>query len=205
MATVDIPLRLAFLAVIVGAIPLATGQQYPPLATLDSLKSLGEFTVSLSGSALEFCPTTQPCLYFEWVAGTKNGDAWTEQFASHHPDGPLHIATPMGPIDLPHASLRLYLPASSSRMLSGRDATAAPAHIRALLSEHPVFTLEEFLMTPGVGYHARVDTISYMLPPVSISEAPRQRHTLVLAISDLPFKDGQAQRTLAPSFRHITY
>ena len=190
---------------LIGAIPLASVQQNPSYATLDALRSLGEFTVSFSGSSLDDCPSPQPCVYFEWTAGTKNGDAWAEQFASHAPDGPFHLVTPMGPIDLPHSGMRLYLPASSSRTLSRLNATVAPEYIRSLLSEYPSFTLEEFVVMPGVHYRARVDVISYTLPPPGAGQAPRQRQTLVLAISDLPFKDGQAQRTLAPSFRHITY
>ena len=47
--------------------------------SVESLRSLGPFTVTVRGETLDSFPSKRPCLYFECTAGYKRNDSWTER------------------------------------------------------------------------------------------------------------------------------
>lgn len=177
----------------------------PAPLTVQSLKDLGAFTVTIDGPALESFPSKRPCRYFEWAVGEKQADTWAVRFAASHSGTPVTIVTPRGRIGVRYSSMRLYLPASASHRYTRADAAAAPEIVRAHLSESEAITLEEFVLEAGRRYYARVDVETYFLPPEPGAGQPARRQHFVLAISDLPFKNGKPQRPLTPAFQDITY
>ena len=174
----------------------------PPL---ESLTALGEFDVRVSGQTFASFPSEQPCVYGEWAIGTKHGDEWVERLATQHSGAPLHITTPQGVITLRHGQVRLHVAPSAVRHYSPATAAEAPAIVREFLAEHAALTVEEVVLTAGTTYYARVDAEGHLLPPQSLDNQPIRRQTLVLTISDHPFKDGTPQQPLAPSFVGIVY
>lgn len=164
-------------------------------ASLESLKSLGEFTVTIEGEP-----------YSEFAAGYKEDGRWAERIATSHSGKPVAILTPRGRLEARFAMLRLYLAVATSQRYTRQETASAPELIRDELEKdgRPV-VVEEIVMQAGRTYYAKVETVSYMLPPERAG-APPSRHTnLVLAISDLPFKNGRPQRPLTPAFEGITY
>jgi hypothetical protein len=205
MSRLQLWLRLLALSVLLGVVTHAGPRQEPTIPTLQSLKELGEFAVTLSGQRMASFPSEQPCLYSEWAIGTKRGDEWVERLATHHAGTPLHVVTPQGPIELRHGQVRLYVAPGAARHYSRADAATAPEIVRDLLAEHAALTLEEVVLTAGTTYYARVDAEGYLLPPPSPDSPPKRQQNLVLSISDRPFKGGKPQRPLAPSFIGIVY
>lgn len=204
MPRLELSLRLLALAVL-PALPSAEPRQEPIIPTLQSLKPLGEFAVTVSGQSFASFPSARMCLYGEWAIGTKRGGEWVVRLATQHSGAPLHIATPQGAIDLRHGQVRLYVTPEAARHYARADAATAPLPVRELLTEHEALTLEEVVLNAGTTYYARVDSEGYFLPPASPDGAPVRRQNLVLAISDRPFKAGKPQRPLAPSFIDIVY
>ena len=205
MSALLLSLRLLTCVTLLWAVRPAVPVQEPAIPTLQTLKELGEFTVTLSGQNSPSYPSEQPCLYGEWTVGRKSGDEWAERVATRHSGDALHIATPKGAIDLRHGQVRLYVAGSGLRTYTRAAAATAPEFVRDLLADHDALTLEEVVLKSGTTYHARVSSESYWLPPSSPNGEPRRQQNLVLSISDLPFKDGKPQRPLAPSFLDIVY
>jgi hypothetical protein len=174
---------------------LAMGQPTP----FERLQALGGFTVTLNGPSLATLLAQTECVYWEWAAGERRGDEWATRVGSGHSGNLLTIVTPAGTLDLPHGSLRLYLPPSITRQFTRSARNAAPMELRHLLDDMDPLSVSEYLLQSGVTYYARVEVESGMLPPRD-GNAPERRRTLVLAISDRPFVDGKAQRPLTPSF-----
>lgn len=205
MSALVLSLRLLRFATLLWAVRPAVPVQEPTISALQTLKELGEFTVTLSGQTFPSYPSQQPCLYGEWTVGKKSGDDWAERVATRHAGDSLHITTPKGAIDLRHGQVRLYVGGSNLRTYTRAAAATAPEFVRDLLADHAELTLEEVVLKAGTTYHARVSSESYWLPPSSSNGEPRRQQNLVLSISDLPFKDGKPQRPLAPSFLDIVY
>ena len=186
-----------------AAITLLVLMQPAPL-TVQSLKDVDAFTVTIDGPTLESFPSKRPCRYFEWAIGEKRGDTWAVRVAASHSGAPVTVVTPRGRIEVRYNSMRLYLPASASRRYTRAGAANAPEIVREHLVENDAITLEEYVLEAGRQYHARVDVETYFLPPEPGGDPRRQQH-FVLAISDLPFKNGKPQRPLTPAFVGITY
>jgi hypothetical protein len=151
---------------------------------VESLRSLGQFTVTAKGATLESFPSKRKCLYFEWAAGYKLDGGWAEQLLTGRSDTSLTMVTPRGLLEAPFASLRLYLPVAAAHRYTRQDAANAPDLLREQLNrDGRTIDLEEILLEEGRTYYAMVDVGSK------------------LAISDLPFKDGKSQRPLTPAYR----
>ena len=180
----------------------------PPLdpPTLESLKRLGEFKVTAEGEPLESFPSGRPAVYFEWAAGYKVNDQWAERTASGHSGRPVTMVTPRGRLDASFAALRLYLPVTTSRSYSRRDAEGAPDVIREQLrSDARPILVEDIVLEANKTYYAKVDTEGYWLPPDRDGGKPSRRFKAVLAISDLPFENGKPQRPLTPAYQSLSY
>ena len=159
-------------------------QSSPQMAvdSVESLRSLGQFTVTARGETLESFPSKRKCLYFEWTAGYKQGGDWAERILTSHSRESLTLVTPRGLIEAPFASLRLYLPVAAAHRYTRQDEANAPDLIREQLKrDGRTIDLEEILLEEGRTYYAMVDIGS------------------TLAVSDLPFKDGKPQRALTPA------
>jgi hypothetical protein len=152
------------------------------LDSVESLRSLGQFTVTARGETLESFPSKRKCLYFEWAAGYKLDGDWAERLLTGHSDKSLTMVTPRGLLEARFASLRLYLPVVAAHRYTRQDAANAPGLLREHLKrDGRTIDLEEILLEEGRIYYAMVDVDSK------------------LAISDLPFKDGKPQRTVTPA------
>jgi hypothetical protein len=81
--------------------------------SVESLRSLGQFTVTARGETLESFPSKRKCLYFEWAAGYKVDGGWAERILTGHSDKSLTMVTPRGLLEAPFGSLRLYLPVAA--------------------------------------------------------------------------------------------
>jgi hypothetical protein len=157
------------------------------LDSVESLRSLGQFTVTARGETLESFPSKRTCLYFEWTAGYKVAGDWAERLLTGHSDKALTIVTPRGLLEAPSASLRLYLPVTAAHRYTLQDEANAPDLLREHLKrDGRTIDLDEILLEEGRTYYAMVD------------DGAR------LAISDLPFKDGKPQRALAPASQSVT-
>ena len=150
--------------------------------SVESLRSLGQFTVTARGETLETFPSKRRCLYFEWTAGYKVDGDWAERLLTGHSDKSLTIVTPRGLLEGRFDSLRLYLPVAAAHRYTRQDAANAPDLLLAHLNrDGRTIDLEEILLEEGRTYYAMVDVGSK------------------LAISDLPFKDGKPQRQVTPA------
>ena len=151
--------------------------------SVESLRSLGQFTVTARGETLESFPSKRHCLYFEWAAGYKlNGD-WAERILTNHSHESLTMVTPRGLLEAPFASMRLYLPVAAAHRYTRQGEANAPELLREQLErDGRTIDLEEILLEEGRTYYAMVDVGSR------------------LAISDMPFKDGRPQRALTPAY-----
>jgi hypothetical protein len=151
--------------------------------SVESLRSLGQFTVTARGETLESFPSKRHCLYFEWAAGYKRNGDWAERILTSHSGKSLTMVTPRGLLEAPFASLRLYLPVSAAYRYTRQDGANAPELLREQLErDGRTIDLEEILLEEGRTYHAMVDKDSK------------------LAISDMPFKEGKPQRALTPAY-----
>lgn len=152
--------------------------------SVESLRSLGQFTITARGETLESFPSKRHCLYFEWTAGYKLDGDWAERLVTGHSDKSLTMVTPRGLLEAPFASLQLYLPVTAAHHYTRQAETNAPDLLREQLKrDGRTIDLEEILLEEGRTYYAMVDVGSK------------------LAISDLPFKDGKPQRPLTPAYR----
>ena len=172
--------------------------QDPP--SLEALRDLGDFTVTLSGPALKSFPSAQNCVYWEWAAGEMKNGEWALRVGGTHSGTRLIIDTPRGRLDLAHGNMRLYLSAAAShRFTRTTAARSTPTPLPELLKEVDPLNVEEYILQSGRTYYARIETETTLLPPQG-NAPPERRSTLVLAISDKPFKEGKAQSPLTPSF-----
>ena len=157
------------------------------LDSVESLRSLGQFTVTARGETLESFPSKQKCLYFEWTAGYKLDGVWTERLVTSRSDNALTLVTPRGLLEAPFASLRLYLPVTTAHHLTRQDESSAPALLREQLNrDRRPIELDEILLEEERTYYAMVEPGS------------------TLAISDIPFTDGRSQRPLTPAYQRLT-
>ena len=79
------------------------------LDSVESLRSLGQFTVTARGETLESFPSKRKCLYFEWTAGYKLDGGWAERLLTSRSDEALTLVTPRGLLEAPFAYLAAVL------------------------------------------------------------------------------------------------
>jgi len=166
--------------------------------TLDALRDR-DLTVTIGGPAMLSFPSEHACVYWEWAAGEMRDGRWAVRIAGGHSGSVLVVNTSTGTLELPHGRVRLYLGAAAAHRYTRTSSPAAPGPLRPLLAEMDPLVVEEYVLESGRTYHARVEIETSMLPPVGPAP-PERRRTAVLAISDLPFVNGQPQRPLTPSF-----
>jgi hypothetical protein len=155
--------------------------------SVESLRTLGQFTVTATGETLESFPSKRKCLYFEWTAGYKLAGDWTETLLTSRSAKTLTLVTPRGLLEAPFTSLRLYLPVTAAHLFSRQDEAHAPDLLREQLKRdgRPI-DLDETLLEEGRTYYAMVEAGA------------------TLAVSDLPFNDGKPQRRLTPAYRVVS-
>jgi len=115
------------------------------------------------------------------------------------------VVTPQAPIDLRNRDLRLYVAPVQTRKYARQNSGDAPDIVREHPADRPAVSLAEYVLEGRPSYHALVTVDRYLVPPDSVFAPPGRREHAVLAISDLPFRNGRAQRPLTPSFVGITY
>jgi len=175
------------------------------MPTLSSLRKLGSFTVTLKGATIESFPSGAPCIYFEWVYGEKKDDEWVMFSKGWQSGDGVTVISGEGEIELGVNQLRLYLAPAYSRVYAPQQINDAPEIVREMIaSENKPITVEEYRLVENQTYFARVDSESYWLPPED-DKPPSRRMNHVLAISDLPFGEGERQRMLTPAYRGWSY
>ena len=172
-----------------------------PVPTLPALIDLGDFTVRVDGNARTSPWSNRRCVYFEW--SYKDGPTRWRGFQSEEP---FTVKTPKGSLQLARAQVRTHLGSSYTRTFTRKDAAKAPEPVAQRIKEdgRPL-TVEEFCLSPGVDYHARVRVETYSLPPTDEGGAPGHGTNAVLVITDKAFKDGRPQRDVTPGFEGWTY
>jgi len=174
-------------------------------SSMDELKSLGVFTVTLNGETREAYLSKKKVLYFEWHYGEKGKKGWVSYCTGYRSEESLQIVTPKGTLELPVSRIRPYLSPSYSVKYATKTIKEAPAAVQDYFREtaKPV-TVEEYCLEPGKTYHAKVSTESYFLPPGEDGN-PVERHNDVLMLSDSPFRDGVPGGEITPGYRGWTY
>ena len=176
------------------------------MPTLSSLRKLGSFSVTLKGTTIESFPSGAACIYFEWVYGEKKGDEWVMFSKGYQSGDGVTVITSEGEIALSVNQLRLYLAPAYSRVYTPQEIDTAPEIVREMIaSENKPITVEEYRLNSNVTYYAHVDSESYWLPPEGDDKPPSRHANHLLAISDLPFVDGESQRALTPAYQGWSY
>jgi hypothetical protein len=154
---------------------------------------------------MESFPSSAPCIYFEWVYGEKNGEEWVMFSKGYQSGDGITVLTPQGEIELNPNQLRLYLAPAYSRAYTRQQMGDAPDVVREMIiAENKPITVEEYRLTSNTTYHAQVSGESYVLPPEG-TQPPSRHVNYVLAISDLPFEEGEPQRALTPAYQGWSY
>lgn len=176
------------------------------MLTLSSLRKLETFSVTLKGTTMGSFPSGASCIYFEWVYGEKKGDERVMFSKGWQSGDGVTVITGEGEIELGVNQLRLYLAPAYSRVYTPQEMDDAPEIVREMIaSENKPITVEEYRLDSNVIYYARVDSESYWLPPEGNDKPPSRHVNRVLAISDLPFVDGEPQRPMTPAYQGWSY
>lgn len=203
---IEVPPGAGASAAASGEVPADESREASATVTIEALRDLGEFDVRVEGEALESYTAKTTCVYFEWAYGTRGETGWSEIAQSFHGGSELTVLTPRGRLTARFSDLRLYLAPSFTRAFTRALAGNAPEQVRERLAqEEGPFTVEEHTLVPGQVYRARVQTESYWLPPPREGAAPRRRQVRLLALSDLPFKNGRPQRPLTPAYQRMSH
>jgi hypothetical protein len=199
--------RLGVLAgLLLAATPLPALEPATPLS-LDALATAGSFTVRVDGPSRQSPWSGRACVYFEWsYAETAKGGAVTTRWRGYQSDAPFTVKTPGGDVEVSRAQVRTHLAPSYTRTFTRRDADQAPEPVAARIKEEgKPLTVEEYCLSPGRDYHARVRVETYHLPPPDQDSPPAEGRNTVLLLADKPFKGDQPPRPLTPGYQGWTY
>ncbi len=176
------------------------------IVTLEELESYQPFEITLRGDTILAYLSDDTCHYTEWAYNERLDSGWTELTSGYQTDKPLRIITPYGEATLNIYQIRTYLGAYHSRTFERGNAAIAPAPMRqALERADKMLYVREYLLSPNRSYWARVGKARYFAPADSPGAAPIEKYTLVLEISDKPFKGGAPDRELTPAYQGSVY